>query len=160
VAKILVVAAVVTPMALDWGCRFDALPTDNTGTGRTEELEEALSLHDLQLPADASDISYTVHTSIDSHAVGLRLRTTSAGLDELLGSLSRSEADLEHGVNPWEVSSRLSSYSPERYGWDFAGIASYAGLEVQSESSLGSTGVLVDLEDVAPVVYVEALNCC
>lgn len=60
-----------------------------------------------------------------------------------------------------EAPSRLSSHSPERFGWDLAGIASSAGLEVRSDSSLGATGVLADLGDqAAPVVYVETLNCC
>jgi hypothetical protein len=161
VVRIVVLAAVVTSMALVPACGFDALPTDDTGTGNTEELEEALSLHDLQLPADASDISYTVHTSIDSHAVGLRLRTTTAGLDGLLISLDSSQRVLEHEMNPWAVSSRLSSHSPERFGWDLASITNYAGVEVESGSSLRSTGVLVDLDEPdVPVVYIEALNCC
>jgi hypothetical protein len=161
VVQTLAVAAVVTSMALVPACGFDALPTDDAGTGKTEELEEALSLHDLELPADASDISYTVHMSIDSHAVGLRLRTTSSGLDELLTSLGSRQLDLQREMNPWNVSSRLSSHSPEQFGWNLAGIASYAGLEIHSGSSLGSTGVLVDLDEPdAPVVYVEALNCC
>ena len=64
-------------------------------------------------------------------------------------------------MNPWEDSPRLSSYSPERFGWDLAGINDYAGVEVQSASSLGSTGVLIDMgEPGAPIVYAEALSCC
>ena len=161
VVQAVAVAAVVTAMAVVPACGFDALPTDDDGTGKSEELEEALSLHDLQLPADASDIAYTVHTSIDSHAVGLRLRTTSSGLDELLRSLGSSQLDLQPEMNPWNVSSRLSSHSPERFGWNLARISDYAGLEIHSGSSQESTGILVDLEEPdAPVVYVEALNCC
>ena len=157
----LVVAAVVTSMPLVPACGFDALPTDDAGTGKTEELEEALSLHDLRLPADASNISYTVHTSVDSHAVGLRVRTTSSGLDELLTSLGSSQLDLQREMNPWNVSARLNSHSPERFGWNLASITTYGGLKIHSSSSLGSTGVLVDLDEPdAPVVYVEALNCC
>ena len=148
-------------MALAAACGFDALPTDDTGTGKTHELEEALSQHDLHLPADASDVSYTVHTSTDSHAVGVRFRTTSAGLDEILTSVSSSQPDLVLGANPWEGSSRLSSHSPERYGWDLASITDHAGMEIRSDSSLGSVGLLVDLDvPDAPVVYVEALDCC
>ena len=154
-------AAVVTLVAVVSACSFDALPTDDTGKGGTDELDEALSDYDLQLPTDASEITYTVHTSIDSHAVGVRLRTTTAGLDELLASLGRSQVDLKLGMNPWEDSPRLSSNSPERYGWDLASITDYAGVEVQSASSLGSTGVLVDVRAPgAPIVYVEALSCC
>lgn len=158
---ILAVAAVVMSLALLPACGIDALPTDDTGRGETEELEEALSLHELELPADASRISYTVHTSIDSHAVGLRFHTTSAGLDEVLASIGSGRPDLVRGANPWEGSSRLSSHSPERYGWDLASITNYAGMEIQSGSSLGSVGVLVDLDvHDAPVLYVEALDCC
>lgn len=154
-------AAVLALAAFVSACGFDALPTDDTGEGRTDELDEALSGYDLQLPADASEITYTVHTSIDSHAVGVRLRTTTAGLDELLGSVGRRQVDLQVAMSPWEDSPRLSSDSPERYGWDLAGITDFAGVEVQSASSLGSTGVLVDVGDPgAPIVYVEALSCC
>lgn len=114
-----------------------------------------------RLPGDASDIPYTVHRSIDSHPVGLRFRTTSAGLDELLTSISSGQPVLVPGANPWEGSSRLSSHSPERYGWDLVSITSYAGVEIPSGTSLGSVGVLVDLNvPAAPVVYVEALDCC
>lgn len=142
-------------------CGLDALPTDEAGTGRTEELEKALALHDLHLPADASNISYTVHASIDSHAVGVRFSTTSEGLDELLTSLGSSQLDLQDGMNPWATSSRLSSHSPERYSWDLTSIPDHAGLEVPSSTSLGASGVLVDLADpAAPVVYVEVLDCC
>jgi hypothetical protein len=159
--KALAVAIATSTSALVPACAFDALPTDETGNGRSEELEEALSVRDQPLPADAADILYTVHTSIDSHAVGVRFRTTTAGLQELLTSVDRSQSDLQPGVNPWEVSPRLSSHSPELYDWDLAGVTSYAGLEVESDSSLSSTGVLVDLEDPdAPVVYLEVLDCC
>lgn len=161
VVRVLAVAAVAMSMALVPACGFDASPTDDVGTGRTEELEEALSSYDLRLPTDASDISYTVHASIDSHAVGLRLRTSSVGLDELLTSLGRTQVDLKKGLNPWDISSRLSSHSPERFGWNLASITDYAGLEVHAGSSLGSTGLLVDLDEPdAPVVYAEALSCC
>ena len=154
-------AAVVTLVAIVSACGFDARPTDDTGEGTTDELDKALSGYDLQLPTDASEITYTVHTSIDSHAVGVRLRTTTTGLDELLGSVGRDQDDLLLGMNPWEGSPRLSSHSPERYGWDLAGITDQAGVEVQSASTLGSTGVLVDLRVAgAPIVYVEALSCC
>jgi hypothetical protein len=150
-------------MVLATACGFEAMPTDEAGSGRTEELEEALSRHDLRLPADASDVTYTVHTSIDSHAVGVRFRTTSSGLDEFLTSFGHSlKRDLNPwDVIPWEVSTRLSSESPERYGWDLANITNYAGREIQSESSLGTTGVLVDSDEPdAPVVYAEVLDCC
>jgi len=161
VVRVLVGAAVVSSMAVVSACGDPALPVDDTGRGKTEELDEALALHDLRLPADASGIFYTVHTSTDSHAVGLRFRTTPAGLDDLLASMGSNQVDLQDGLNPWETSSRLSSHSPERFGWDLAGITSYAGLEVQSDSSLGANGVVVDLgEQAAPVVYVETLNCC
>jgi hypothetical protein len=162
VVRALVVAAVASSLAVTSACGGDpALPVDDTGRGNTDELDEALALHDLRLPTDASDITYTVHTSIDSHSVGLRFRTTPDGLDEVLASIGRSRLDLQDGLNPWEAPSRLSSHSPERFGWDLAGIASSAGLEVRSDSSLGATGVLADLGDqAAPVVYVETLNCC
>jgi hypothetical protein len=160
-AKALAVAIAASCTALVPACAVHGLPTDETGTGRSEELEEALSVRDQPLPADAADISYTVHTSIDSHAVGVRFRTTRAGLEELLASVDRSQFDLLPKVNPWEVSPRLGSHSPELYGWDLAGVTSYAGLEVESDSSLSSTGVLVDLDDpAAPVVYLEVLDCC
>lgn len=161
VVRVLGLGAVVALLAVVSACGFDALPTDDTGEGRTDELDEALSGYDLQLPADASEITYTVHTSIDSHAVGVRLRTTTAGLDELLGSIGASKVDLQLGMNPWQDSPRLSSYSPERFDWDLDGITDYAGVEVQSASSSGSTGVLVDVgEPGSPIVYVEALSCC
>jgi hypothetical protein len=148
-------------MMLASACGYPALPTDETGRGKTEELDEALAFYEVQLPTDASDISYTVHTSIDSHAVGVQFGTTPDGLDQLLTSIGRNQRHLREGMNPWETSSRLSTHAPERFGWDLASIATYVGLEVHSPSSLGATGVLVDLRDPAePVVYLEALGCC
>jgi hypothetical protein len=117
---ILISAAVVIWITVVPACEPPALPTENTGRGETKELEEALSLHGLKLPADVWDISYTVRSGIDSHAVGLRLRTTPAGLNDLLTSLGSGQLNLQRGLNPWEDSSRLSSERPEQYDWDLA----------------------------------------
>jgi hypothetical protein len=63
-----------------------ALPTDETGEGKTEELQEAMARHGLGLPADASDLTYHLHSSIDSDEVAVRFRTTPNGLSEFMDS--------------------------------------------------------------------------
>ena len=151
----------VLGVALASGCSFGAMPADEHGRGETEELSDALALHDLGLPDDVSDVEYTVHSSIDSHAVGLRFRTGPAGVDELLDSVGVDRDDLRPELNPWGDSSRLSDDSPDRYGWSLAGVRTYAGVEVDAPGSRGATGVLVDLTTPdQPTVYVEALDCC
>jgi hypothetical protein len=138
------------------------LPTDDTGEGRTNELDEALDRHSLRLPADASAISYRLRSSIDSDEIGVRFQTTTDGLSEFLDSDELGGLDLVAGHNPWDAPPAASPVRPpEAYGWDFASISSYAGLAVDSYSDQSWLGVLVDLDRPGrPVVYAYSLGCC
>jgi hypothetical protein len=138
------------------------LPTDEAGEDKTEELQDAMARHGLDLPTDASDLSYHLHSSIDSDEVAVRFRTTPDGLAEFMDSPELREADLAPDRNPWLPRPSGSPIEgPETYGWDFARISSYSGVVVDSYSDQSWLGVLVDLDRPdAPVVYAYALGCC
>jgi hypothetical protein len=138
------------------------LPTDEAGEDKTEELQDAMARHGLDLPTDASDLSYHLHSSIDSDEVAVRFRTTPDGLAEFMDSPELREADLAPDRNPWLPRPSGSPIEgPETYGWDFARTSSYSGVVVDSYSDQSWLGVLVDLDRPdAPVVYAYALGCC
>jgi hypothetical protein len=138
------------------------LPTDDTGEGRTDELNEALDHHSLRMPADASEISYRLHSSFDSVEIGVRFQTTTDGLSEFLDSDELAGVDLVAERNPWDSTPAVSpARPPEAYGWDFTSISSYAGLAVDSYSDQSWLGVLVDFDRPGrPVVYAYSLGCC
>lgn len=138
------------------------LPTDDTGEGRTDELNEALDRHSLRMPADASEISYRLHSGFDSDEIGVRFQTTTDGLSEFLDSDELAGVDLVAERNPWDSTPAVSPVRPsEAYGWDFASISSYAGLAVDSYSDQSWLGVLVDFDRPGrPVVYAYSLGCC
>jgi hypothetical protein len=139
-----------------------ALPTDESGEGKTEELQEAMARHGLDSPADASDVTYHLHSSIDSDEVAVRFRTTLDGLADFMGSPDLHEADLAPGRNPWRPRPSGSPINgPETYGWDFTSISHYAGVAIDSYLDQSWLGVLVDLDRPEdPVVYAYGLGCC
>jgi hypothetical protein len=114
------------------------------------------------LPADASEISYTLHSSIDSDEVSVRFRTTAEGVSEFMESPELAEATLVSGMNPSHSPPRDAPlHGPETYGWDLASISSYAGVSVNSDQDQSWSGVLVDLRrSASPIVYAYALGCC
>lgn len=131
------------------------LPEVDRGAELTDELRSTLEAHELELPSDADNISYTIVRSLDANKVGVRFETSRSELYLLLEAMGTVTA-LRSGFDPWRLD---LPGQPDTYGWDLPDPSDTAGLVVeQPYPGEYRYAIVVDESQARVVVYLEAVS--
>jgi hypothetical protein len=127
------------------------LPKVTHGRGRTAELEDELRGHDLALPAEAEEVTYTLTSSWDLNTVGIRFVLPAAEIDAFVQSLNVYDQPAP-GLDPWELS--FPGF-PDTYGWDWPPPGEFVGLDVRNprQGEISYQLAIVGPNAPRPVVY-------